>query len=62
MVRTGNGRTVGAVDIDGAKFPKDKPDKVLQLDDIRSLPKHPQYEDIPKQLRAAWKQLVDRVS
>jgi hypothetical protein len=42
----------------GAKFPKDKPDNVLQLGDIRSLPKRPQHEDIPKQLRAAWKQLV----
>jgi len=42
----------------GAKFPKDKPDNVLQLGDIRSLPKRPQHEDIPKQLRAVWKQLV----
>ena len=45
----------------GAKFPKDKPDNVLQPGDIRSLPKRPQREDIPKQLRAAWKLLVDGV-
>ena len=45
----------------GAKFPKDKPDNVLQLGDIRSLPKRPQRGDIPKQLRTAWKQLVDGV-
>ena len=44
-----------------AKFPKDKPDNVLQPGDVRSLPKRPQHDDIPKQLRAAWKQLVDRV-
>ena len=44
----------------GAKFPKDKPDNVLQPGDVRSLPKRPQHDDIPKQLRAAWKQLVDR--
>ena|GEM_PF-884328 len=42
----------------GAEFPKDKPDNVLQLDDIRSLPKRPRRGDIPKQLRAVWKQLV----
>ena len=45
----------------GAKFPKDKPDNVLQPGDVRSLPKRPQHDDIPKQLRAAWKQLVDGV-
>ena len=43
-----------------AKFPKDKPDNVLQLGDIRSLPKRPQRGDIPKNLCAAWEQLVDR--
>ena len=42
----------------GAKFPKDKPDNVLQPGDARSLPKRPRREDIPKQLRAAWEQLV----
>jgi hypothetical protein len=42
----------------GSKFPKDKPDNVLQPDDIRSLPKRPRRVDIPKQLRAAWEQLV----
>ena len=44
-----------------AKFPKDKPDNVLQLDDVSSLPKRPRRNDIPKQLRATWKQLVDGV-
>ena len=43
-----------------AKFPKDKPDNVLQLGDIRSLPKRPRRDDIPKKLCAAWEQLVDR--
>ena len=42
----------------GAKFPKDKPDNVLQPGDVRSLPKRPRRDDIPKQLRAAWEQLV----
>ena len=42
----------------GAKFPKDKPDNVLQPGDVRSLPKRPQRNDIPNQLRAAWEQLV----
>jgi len=42
----------------GAKFPKDKPDNVLQPSDVRSLPKRPRRDDIPKQLRAAWEQLV----
>ena len=45
----------------GAKFPKDKPDNVLQPADVRSLAKRPRRGDIPKQLRAAWKQLVDGV-
>jgi hypothetical protein len=43
-----------------AKFPRDKPDNVLQLGNIRSLPKRPQRGDIPKKLCAAWEQLVDR--
>ena len=42
----------------GAKFPKDKPDNVLQPGDVRLLPKRPRRDDIPKQLRAAWEQLV----
>ena len=42
----------------GAKFPKDKPDNVLQPGDVRSLPKRPRRDDIPKQLCAAWEQLV----
>jgi hypothetical protein len=46
----------------GAQFPKDKPDNVLQPGDVRSLPKRPRRRDIPKPLRAAWKQLVDKVS
>ena len=44
-----------------AKFPKDKPDNVLQPGDVRSLPKRPRRRDIPKQLGAVWKQLVDEV-
>jgi hypothetical protein len=42
----------------GAKFPKDKPDNVLQPGDVRSLPKRPRRDDISKQLRATWEQLV----
>jgi hypothetical protein len=45
----------------GAKFPKDKPDNVLQPGDIKSLPTRPRRGDIPKQLHTAWKQLVDGV-
>ena len=45
----------------GAKFPRDKPDNVLQPGDIKSLPTRPRRGDIPKQLRAAWKQLVNGV-
>lgn len=45
-----------------AKFPKDQPDSVLRLADVRSLPKRPRRGDIPKPQHAAWKQLVDRVS
>ena len=45
----------------GSKFPRDKPDNVLQPGDVRSLPKRPRSGDIPKQLHAAWKQFVDRV-
>jgi hypothetical protein len=45
----------------GAKFPKDKPDRVLLLGDVRSLPKRPRRGDIPKQLCSAWKQLEDGV-
>ena len=41
-----------------SKFPKDKPDNVLQPGDVRSLPKRPRRDDIPKQLRTAWEQLV----
>jgi len=41
----------------GAKFPKDKPENILQLGDVRSLPKRPKHNDIPKQIRATWKQL-----
>ena len=45
----------------GANFPKDKPDNVLQPADIKSLPNRPRRGDVPKQLRTAWKQLVDGV-
>lgn len=45
-----------------AKFPRDKPASVLKLGDVRQLPKRPRRGDIPKPLRAAWKQLVDAVS
>jgi hypothetical protein len=44
----------------GAKFPKDKPDNVLQPGDVRSLPKRPRRGATPKPLRAAWEKLVDR--
>ena len=42
----------------GSKFPKDKPGNVLQPGDVRSLPKRPRRDDIPKQLHTAWEQLV----
>lgn len=45
-----------------AKFPRDKPDSVLKLGDVRQLPKRPRRGDIPKPLHVAWKQLVDAVS
>jgi len=45
----------------GAKFPRDKPDRVLLLGDVRSLPKRPRRGDITKQLCSAWKQLEDGV-
>jgi hypothetical protein len=45
-----------------AKFPRDKPDSVLKLGDVRLLPKRPRRGDIPKPLHAAWKQLVDAIS
>jgi hypothetical protein len=45
-----------------AKFPKDKPDSVLLLSELKTLPKRPRHGDIPKQLRAAWKQLGEAVS
>ena len=42
-----------------AKFPKDKPDSVLLLSDLKTLPARPRRGDIPKQLRTAWKQVLD---
>ena len=45
-----------------AKFPKDKPDSVLLLGDLKTLPARPRRGDIPKELRAAWKQVLDTVS
>ena len=42
----------------GSKFPKDKPGNVLQPGDVRSLPKRPRRDDIPKQLSTLWEQLV----
>ena len=45
----------------GAKFPRDKPDNVLLLSNIKSLPRRPGPDDIPKQLQAAWEQLLDAV-
>jgi len=44
-----------------AKFPRDKPDSVLLLGDLKTLPPRPRYADIPKQLRAAWKQVLEVV-
>lgn len=40
-----------------AKFPKGRPSSVLQIEDIRKLPRRPRPRDIPKDLRAAWKEL-----
>ena len=45
----------------GAKFPRDKPERVLRPGDVGSLPKRPRRTDIPKQLRAAWKLLEEAV-
>ena len=42
-----------------AKFPKDKPDNVLLLSDMKTLPSRPRYADIPQPLRAAWKQVIE---
>jgi len=43
----------------GAKFPRDKPDNVLQYSDFKKLPKRPRTGGIPKQLRSAWKHIVE---
>lgn len=46
----------------GATFPRGKSDNVLLLDNVSALPKRPRRRDIPKQLRATWKQLVEALS
>ena len=43
-----------------AKFPRDKPDSVILLGDLKTLPKRPQHGDIPKPLRIAWEQLLEK--
>ena len=45
----------------GAKFLRGKPDNILQPGDVKSLPARPRRGDIPQPLRAAWKQLADKV-
>ena len=45
-----------------AEFPRDKPPGVLQLKDVRKKPRQPGLKDIPKELRAAWKELNEYVS
>ena len=45
-----------------AEFPRDKPPGVLQLKDVRKKPRRPRLKDIPKDLRAAWKELNEYVS
>lgn len=42
-----------------AKFPRDKPDSVLLLSDLKTLPPRPRYRDIPEQLRTAWEQVLE---
>jgi hypothetical protein len=42
-----------------AKFPKDKPDSVLLLSDLKRLPPRPRQADIPKPLRLAWNQVLE---
>ncbi|MGB5259243.1 MAG: NERD domain-containing protein [Gammaproteobacteria bacterium] len=42
-----------------AKFPKDKPDSVLLLSDLKTLPPRPRHGDIPKPLRLAWNQVLE---
>ncbi|MDX1696726.1 MAG: nuclease-related domain-containing protein [Thiohalobacterales bacterium] len=42
-----------------ARFPKDKPDGVIVMGDLKSLPRRPRYRDIPGPVRTAWKQLQE---
>ncbi|MBT8117284.1 MAG: hypothetical protein KJO66_05590 [Gammaproteobacteria bacterium] len=44
-----------------AKFPRDKPDSVLLLSDLKTLPPRPRDADIPKPLRAAWERVLEVV-
>ena len=44
-----------------AKFPKDKPDSVIQISDLKTLPGRTRPGDIPQSLRTAWKQLLEVV-
>lgn len=45
-----------------AKFPRDKPDNVLLLSDMKDLPSRPRSGDIPEQLKVAWQQLLAAVA
>jgi hypothetical protein len=44
-----------------AKFPKDKPESVLLVSDLKTMPSRPRYGDIPKPLRTAWEQVLEAV-
>ena len=40
-----------------ASFPKDKPDNVLLMADLKNLPSRPRLRDIPAELQQAWEQV-----
>ena len=45
-----------------ASFPKDKPDNVLLLSDLKDLPSRPRQRDIPRELQLAWEQILTAVA
>ena len=45
-----------------ASFPKDKPDNVLLLSDLKNLPPRLRRRDIPRAMRVAWDQLLAAVA
>ena len=45
-----------------ARFPKGKPPGVLLLEELEHNNRRPKMKDIPKELRAAWEQVVDTIS